>query len=193
MNTPISFQSELRRINADARASMNIVLVYETLSTALWAVESLSRLPIQELHSKKLHAASVCLSKLEDNEYRALATAATLGADLIVVSISGVRRTLPVYVESWLEDCLTSRAGSSATVATLFRCDELPEGMDSPWLHCVQRIAQEAGRGFIAMGVDEVVVCVTQSFDGRKSSAPPHYGEDRAIFYASENQGSSQR
>ncbi len=158
MSTPISFHTEQRRRYTTTRSELNVALIYETLSAALWAVESLSRMPIRHLRFRRLRWTPVCFSKLEGYEYRDLATAATVRADLILVTTSGGSRTLPDYVERWLEDCLARRESAAATVATLFRAAEVPDGADSLRLQSVQRLAQKTGRGFVALGVDQPAI-----------------------------------
>jgi hypothetical protein len=150
VNAPIPFHVEPR---GDPRAwgEIHVAIIYETLSAALWAVESLSGLLSQLLDSRKLRVTSVSFSKLEVVDYRALATAASARAEVILLATSGESKTLPDFVVSWLEECLTCRESAVATVATLFRCAETPDGAESPRLQCVQRLAQKAGRGFFPL------------------------------------------
>ncbi len=135
---------------------INLALIYEDLSTVLWAAESLPVLLLPDPGQPKFLVTPVCFLKLEDSRYRDSATAVAIQADLILIATSSGRTLLPEFVESWLEECLQAQSSAISTVATLFSSSGRPDPSDSPRLQVVQRIANKAGRGFFALNVDEM-------------------------------------
>jgi hypothetical protein len=142
----------------EAPAIINIIFVYDKISAALQATETLDSFRRQIPDGADPRLSPWSFSTLENPTYRAEAMAMAAQADLIVVAISNRIRRLPVSVENWLRASLTGRHSAKTTVAAVFGDADLPDGPDSPRLQTVQRLALEGGCEFIAPGVTETVL-----------------------------------
>jgi hypothetical protein len=148
MHTSQPFPAGLDHADIETAAGMNVIVAYENLSSALWAAESLPGLFRQIPGGMKPRLSSWKFSTLQNLEDRALAIAAAVQADLIVITLSSGFRLLPASVESWLGKCLSGRRRANTAVAALFGRANLLDNADSPRLQTVQRLAKEAGCAF---------------------------------------------
>jgi hypothetical protein len=129
---------------------MHVVLAYENLSAALHATEVLTSVSRKDPDGLTMHLLPWSFARLESPEGRALAATDVERANLLVIAESDATPRLSAAIEHWLKTCLTRRREIRLAVAAISRPYDRPNGGDSPWLHGVRRIAQEAGCAFFA-------------------------------------------
>ena len=135
-------------------ARLNTVLVYESLSAALWAAETIIGLTRGVPLRLQPHITSWSFAALENPINAAMATTASVRAKLIVLSSCSSSTSLPAAIERWLRNCLADGGTTIAAVAALFGRADSPDNLNiSPRLQTVQRLAKEAGCDFFAAGV----------------------------------------
>jgi hypothetical protein len=160
MDTLIALSESRDDIAAATSNDINVTLAYETLSAALWATETLTRLFRKVPNRLEPRLSPWNFSTLEDPALREQALAAATHSDLIVIATSSGSANLPASVENWLGKCLESRHGENTAVAALFGQANQPDRLDSPRILTVQRIAKEAGCEFFAPRVGETALSV---------------------------------
>ena len=160
MDTPIATPESRAEPAATISNEINVTLAYETLSAALWATETLTRMIRKAPNRPEPRLSPWNFSTLDDPLLRARATAAAKDSDLIVIATSSGSLNLPTSVEDWLGVCLANRHGENTAVAALFGPSNQPDRMDSPRILTVQRIAREAGCEFFAPRVGETALSV---------------------------------
>lgn len=154
-------QTHLSLLAKPLRTSMNVTLAYESMSSALWAAETLTDLLRKDRGAPALNLSPWCFGVLGNPAWCSLAAADTGKADIIVLSTSSkVMQQLPAPIEHWLAMCLRRqpRAGRLAVVA-FFRSGKTHDGFDSPRLRKVQHLVQQAGAEFFAPALTEAMPC----------------------------------
>jgi len=143
---------------ADAPFKLSVLLVYENVSAALWAVERLGGV-LRELSPGQPPPVSPwSFATLRNPSFRRHAAAAGVRASLIAVATSSAATRLPDFVESWLGECLLGRHHPATAVIALLGDAHLLDGADSPRLQAVRQLATEHGCGFFSPGLAETAL-----------------------------------
>lgn len=143
--------------NSSAPAEMKVVLAYENVAAAVWAMESLRGL-LQTTEHMRSHLSPWNFSILQRGPG---ADTAAKEADLIVISAAGNdERALPRGVERWLGKCLAHRRNSKTAIAALLGEPTNPDRAESPRLQRLQQLAHDAGCEFFAPSVTDTMLSV---------------------------------
>jgi hypothetical protein len=150
MPSPLPFIHGLARVKADSSSELNVILAYENLSAALWAMETLTELLQQMSNRAEPRFSAWNFAKLRSAHYCAEATAAALGADLIMIAVANRETLLPSSVKSWLGRCLFHRCNANQAIAALYGRANFYERRPSPHSREIQSPASDPGCEFFA-------------------------------------------
>ncbi len=135
--------------DAEARATMNVVIAYDDIAAGQHAVRILGDVADNFGGDIELRPQLWAFRFLETPEWRVLAGRDVLDADMLIISTSS-ESELPAAVRSWFNSCLTQRCGADlAVIALLGR----PGKLDEPYsarFQFVQRAVREASVDFFA-------------------------------------------
>lgn len=151
----------------------NLVIIYENLSAALWATDTVMNLfrKITDCPIPRLSAWS--FPSLDNLGSRCRATRDALSADLLVIAASSAHRHLPAFLEEWIGSCLATPGRSQCAIAALLRRASIPDGADSPRLQSLQRLAHTNGCEFFAPFVKPPEPQVVPDSDAIASGSTP--------------------
>jgi hypothetical protein len=150
MTTCASFPAELGRADRKTGDKLNVMLLYDSIDGATRAAQFIASLASRETDGLAIELSPLSFSTLGDATLSALATTDVQNADLIVITMSGSARFLPVSVENWLTHYLALRREARLAVVALFVRDERPDSADSLRLRTVKSIVEESGGSFFA-------------------------------------------
>jgi hypothetical protein len=129
--------------------TLNIVIAYDDVPAGQRAMHTLADLGRNFADEMDLGPQLWRFEYLEDPDWRALATADAIKADILIVSTTS-KSELPAAVENWLADCFVQKHGTSAAVVALLGAVDNIDEPDSPRFQFIQRAALEAGLDFFA-------------------------------------------
>ena len=138
--------------HGDPEAQLNVLVAYDDVSAGQHAMRVIGNVDRQLDELEKRYPSLWRFDLLEDPDWRLLATAEALQADLLVISASG-RSGLPVGVKTWFKTCLAQKKGTAAAVVALFGVGERMDSPDSPRIQFVKSAVEAAGLAFFAPGV----------------------------------------
>ena len=139
--------------DGDSRARRNVLIAYDDVPAGQYALRTLGNADRQFEEFDKRYPSLWQFDLLEDPDWRALATAEALQADLLVISASG-RSDLPGGLKTWLGTCLEQKKGTPTAVVALLGLGEHSDPPDSPRIQFLKSAAAAAGLEFLAPGVD---------------------------------------
>jgi hypothetical protein len=175
MHSSVSPLTESSSSHTATAPGPDLVIVYETLSAALWGSETVMNLFRQIKDCPAPRVSAWPFSSIENFGIRGHATNNAFSSDLLVIAASSAHRLLPAYLEQWVETCFAMPRRSPCAIAALLRKASIPDGPDSPRLQFLQRLAQANGCGFFAPFVEPALALTDPDSDGiasGKMSAP---------------------
>jgi hypothetical protein len=143
MTDPFEFPARSKR---NPHPGAHMVVVYEDFSSALWACEC-----VRERLGALVSGGAVAawsFSALLDAESRRRATGSLENAEVLVLAVSAIARSLPAPVSHWLAHALAERAGTPCTVWALPAAfpEHLPKAM--PRLRWLRTLVEDSGATF---------------------------------------------
>jgi hypothetical protein len=150
MTTCASFPADLGRADTKTGAKLNVMLLYDSIDSATRAAQFIASLAQREADGLAIELSPLSFSTLGDPTLSALALADVQNAHLIVITMSGSARFLPVSVENWLTHYLALRREAHLAVVALFVQEEHPDSADSPRLRTVKSLVDKSGGSFFA-------------------------------------------
>jgi hypothetical protein len=130
---------------------LNVSLVYENVSAALWAAELLTKLLRVDAGAPAISFSPRSFGMLGDPSWPGMTSVSIFEADLIVIACTSDQMVLSRSVEKWLETVLKQNGDLiRPAVVAYFRSDEGYDKLSSPRLQTVQEIARQAGCKFFA-------------------------------------------
>jgi hypothetical protein len=135
--------------DADVRTTLNVVIAYDDVPAGQRAMHTLADLTRDVGEEMDLGPQLWKFEYLEDPDWRALAAADAIKADLLIISTTS-ETELPATVEDWVTTCLAQKRGTCAAVVALLGTVNNRDEPDSPRLQFIQRASIEAGLDFFA-------------------------------------------
>ena len=126
-----------------------IVIAYDKVAAGRRAMQLVSALHSQDELDFEIRTFPWRFDLLENPDWRELASADALKADLLFISTFS-NSELPSAVWKWIAECLTLKCGDSAAVVALFGADGRMDRPDSVRLRLLKTATQDAGLEFFA-------------------------------------------
>ena len=140
--------------HCDPEAKLNVFVAYDDVPAGQHAMRVIGNVDRQIEEFKKQYPSLWRFDLLEDPDWRLLATAEALQADLLVISASSCRNDLPGGVRTWIETCLEQKKGTAAAVVALLGSGEHLDPPDSPRIQFLKNATEAVGLDFFAPGAD---------------------------------------
>ena len=137
---------------SDPEAKSNVLIAYDDAPAGQRAMNILDNVDHRLDEPMNWYPLLWRFDLLEDPEWRVLATADALRADLLIIAASS-QSDLPASVQDWIKDCLTQKHGTAAAVVALLGSAENLDEPDSPRIQFIKSAAARAGLDFFAPGV----------------------------------------
>ncbi len=148
MQTPRVLDETRPRVNSPSR-SLRVVIAYEDLAAGKRAMSLLSQLGKHFGDDIQFEPLPWSFSLLADVDWCTVAASDAVRADILIIATSGVG-PWPLAIDRWAVDAIGRKRGTSAAVVALFGPDENPDGVGSPRLAAIERMAHGAGLDFFA-------------------------------------------
>ncbi len=133
----------------DQDAGLDVVIVYDDDPAGQYAINTLDGVTLHLDGRIKLHPSLWRFDRLEDPDWRAVATTDAAHACLVILSTSS-KGELSTAVRDWVRGCLQSETGApGAMVALLGPADDMDE-TDSPRVRFLKDMTEAAGRSFFS-------------------------------------------
>jgi hypothetical protein len=124
-----------------------IVIAYDTVAAGRRAMRLVSSLRSNEELDCEIRPLPWRFDLPEDPDWRDLATADAVKADVLMIS-SFLQSNLPPAVWKWIAECLELKRGETAAVVALFGADGQMDHADSDRLQLLTKAAREAELAF---------------------------------------------
>ncbi|MBI3849959.1 MAG: hypothetical protein HY298_06665 [Verrucomicrobia bacterium] len=130
-------------------ATLNVVIAYDDIPAGQRAMRTLANLTRGIGDEIEFRPQLWRFEFLEDPDWRAVAAAETINADILIISTSS-ETELPVVVESWVRSCLAQKRDDTIAVVALLGSADKTDKSDSQRYQFMQRAARDGGFDFFA-------------------------------------------